>query len=507
MNEGILDTVKKLLKRVGDFFRGIGSSFLNGLIRQSKGDLPKGVTLYPSKTDMEILKAEGVKVKLPSVRESFEYVDIDEAKVELDHPNANVPNVGVNALKEALRDVVEAGDEGIPLLIWGAPGIGKTSIIEEIAKEFFGPNAKQDRRIIDYDLMSMSPEDFFLPAISGKDKSGNITDDSKLTRLPDEYLPLYRIGDPKGNEKVNGPDGQGGVLFFDELARANKRVQNVCLKLINERRLGSYVLGDKWVIVAAANREGDDDTGTYDFSSTLGNRFKQVNYSPKFEDWAQWAEKATDKRGDLIVAPEILAFIRFNHEKYFHDLDPQSIDRTGGKITIYPSPRQWTNASKALKERERRLARAGKREMTNDERETIVSELVGRDAASAYMGFLKLLQKINPRDIENVWKESSKAPDFKNLSIDEKNAFIASIIFSRNKKALTDKELENFTDWLISIKDAPFAIKSVAMLQATHPELLGKEDEDGGRTGGNDFWNEDCKNKLFDSYPKLKAGR
>lgn len=497
-NEGILASVKKGLKKIGEFFAGAGSFFLNALVRQDKKELPKGVTVYPTQEDIALAKAEGVNIKVPAIREGVDTSDhwghLDEAKVELTHPNAEVQNVGNEELIEQLRDTIEGGEKGKPLLIWGAPGIGKTAIIEAVAKEYYGPNAKKEYRIIDYDLMTMSPEDFFLPAISGKEK-GEITDKSKATRLPDEFLPVYRIDDKDGDARVNGPDGKGGILFLDELARCNIRVQNVCLKLSEGRRLGSYVLGSKWVIVAAANREGDDDTGTYSFSSTLGNRFRQINYAPKFEDWNKWAKDALDEEGNLIVSPEILAFVRFNQDKYFHNLDPQVVDATGGKNTIYPSPRQWTNAAIQLKIRERRYQKDGKR-LNDKETETIVASLVGKDAASAFMGFLKLMQKIDVNEIKAVYDNPGKAPGFIGLSMDEKNALIASVVFFKNKQDLNDKEKLNFIQWLIDIKDAPFAIKAMAMIQEVHPSL--KKD---------DYWEDTCKAQLFDAYPKLMGGR
>jgi hypothetical protein len=499
INEGILAAVKNTLKKIGEFFSGAGSFFLNALIKQGKKELPEGVTVYPTQEDIAYAKENGVTINAPkSVKEGVDTSDhwshLDEAKVELVHPNAEVQNVNNDELLEQLRDTVEGGETGKPLLIWGAPGIGKTAIIEAVAKEYYGPNAKKEYRIIDYDLMTMSPEDFFLPAISGK-KDGDITPQSKATRLPDEFLPVYRIDDKEGDARVNGIDGKGGILFLDELARCNIRVQNVCLKLSEGRRLGSYVLGSKWVIIAAANREGDDDTGTYSFSSTLGNRFRQVNYAPKFEDWNKWAKDALDAEGSLIVSPEILAFIRFNQDKYFHNLDPQTVDATGGKNTIYPSPRQWTNAAIQLKIRERRYGKAGKK-MKDSEIETIVASLVGKDAASAFIGFLRLMQKIDVNEIKAVYENPGKAPSFAGLSMDEKNALVASVVFFKNKQTLKENEMDNFIQWLIDLKDAPFAIKAMVMIQEVHTDLKK-----------NDHWEDVCKARLFDAYPKLMGGR
>ena len=506
VDEGIRDTVKKVgsavkgvLKRIGEWFSGTGANFLNMLILQNQGNLPKGITVYPTDEDVALMKAEGIEVKAPSIRESEDAPDywlrLNEDSVKLEHPNPNILNVGVKEFKEQIRDTVEGGQDVNPLLIWGAPGIGKTAIIEDIATEYYGEDAKKQRRIIDYDLMTMAPEDFFLPTVQGRDEKGDVGPETRAVRVPDKPLPLFMIGDEKGESKANGPDGKGGIIFFDEIARCSQPVQNVCLKLLNERRLGDWMLGSKWVMLAAANREGDDETGTYKFSSTLGNRVRQINYAPKFEDWNEWASQATDKEDNFIVSKDILAFVRFNHDKYFYNLDPEVKAATGGSNTIFASPRAWTNAARLIKVREKRLLKNGKR-MTDDEREGLVASQVGKDAAAAFMGFLKLMRKIDVNEIKAVYSNPAKAPTFKDLKVDEKNALMASVVFFKVKEQVDTKEMDNFVDWLIILKDAPFAIKGMSMFQEVHPYL--KED---------DHWEEECKAKLFDSYPGLMKGR
>lgn len=415
--------------------------------------------------------------------------------VKLEHPNPNVENVNVKEFKEFIRDTVDSGIKGTPLLIWGAPGIGKTAIIESIAEEYFGSNAKSARHIIDYDLMTMAPEDFFLPTVQGKTENGDVGPDTRSVRIPDAPLPLYKIDDPDGDAKANGPDGKGGIIFFDEIARCSSPVQNVCLKLINERRIGEWKLGSKWVMIAAANREGDDETGTYKFSSTLGNRFKQINYAPQFGDWNDWAGNAVDEEGEFVVSREILAFVRFNHDKYFYNLDPEVKAAEGGSNTIFASPRAWTNASSSVQVRSKRAAKEGRR-MADTEIEKIVSSLVGKDAGSAYIGFLRMMKKIDVNEIRAVYTNPTKAPTFSGLQIDEKNALVASVVFFKAKEKVDEKEQKNFIDWLIGLKDAPFSIKAMSMFQEVHPYL--KE---------SDYWENDMKGKLFDAYPALMGGR
>ena len=134
--------------------------------------------------------------------------------------------------------------------------------------------------------------------------------------------------------------------------------------------------------------------------------------------------------------------------------------------------------------------------MTDIETEKIVSSLVGKDAGAAYIGFLKMMKKIDVNEIRAVYSNPSKAPTFSGLKIDEKNALVASVVFFKAKEKVDEKEQKNFIDWLIGLKDAPFSIKAMSMFQEVHPYL--KE---------SDYWENDMKGKLFDAYPALMGGR
>lgn len=506
LNESILSKAKELFKKVGKFFSGIGSGFLNLLVLQKDKELPKGITLYPTTQDIKILQELGVNVsapKIPQLKESSKFdfpreSKLDEAVIKTSYPDAGkIEDVNSEELDGFIRDAVEGGSKQKPLLIWGAPGIGKTAIINAIAKEYFGANAKEERRMIDFDLMLRSPEDFQMPTVTDKDSK-----DAKMTQVPDSFLPVYRIDDKDGDARVNGPDGKGGILFFDELARCSSKVQNVCLKIIDERKVGNFVLGSKWVIICAANRKSDltdDEQENFKWSSTLANRFHQINYASTLEDWAPWALNAKDDLGKLLIKPEILAFLKFN-QNYFHLLDPEDFSFSSGGSEAWPSPRSWTNASVAINNREERYEKAKWKDRNGEtitekkwmeEQRKILASSVGQDAASAFIGFQQLMKKINPEDIKKIYTEPEKAPTWKDLNVDQKYALIASACFQmKDKKELTKDQMTNFAKWIIINKDAPNAIKAIAMMTEVVPGL--KDD---------DFWNDEVWGRMVDAFP------
>lgn len=503
--EGIIDSVKKFIKKVGDFFKGPGADWFNVLLSQNKKQTKKGITYYPSKEDLEFLKSEGVNlapVKAKNESVTFDhYLEEDKPIQEMagdtdivKQHHDDLVNVGSEELMDFIRATIEAEDDSEPLVIWGPPGIGKTAIVNAVTKEY-------GKRLIDYDLMTMAPEDFFLPTLTGRDEKGEA---SKSTRLPDEFLPLYKEGDEEGHKVANGPDGKGGVIFFDEMARCNPRVQNVCLKILNERRVGSWILGSKWVVVAACNREADEpDSNTFAWTATLSNRAKMVNFVAQFSEWEKWANDARDSKGRVLIAPEIMAFLRFFHDKYFYRLNPTK------KEAAWPSPRSWTKASKTYTQM-KSMKEAKGQKLTDKDVKNILGSTVGKEAADAFAGFVALIEKINPEDVKSVYKDPSKAPGWKGLKIDEVHALIAAVAMAKAdddhaKNTLSEKEMDNFTQWLIDQKGqfpgaAQMAVKAISVLYDYHG---GHDKTNPDNLKFNRHWEEECKGRLFDVYSNL----
>ena len=68
LNEGWFEKAKQFLEKVGNFFSGLGSRILNGLILQKDKKLPKGVTIYPTQSDLALLSDLGVSVSAPKLK-------------------------------------------------------------------------------------------------------------------------------------------------------------------------------------------------------------------------------------------------------------------------------------------------------------------------------------------------------------------------------------------------------------------------------------------------------
>jgi hypothetical protein len=192
-----------------------------------------------------------------------------------------------------------------PVMLWGPPGVGKSQIIAQIARN-------HGVRLIDIRLSQMEPTD--LRGVPFR--KGDLVEWSVPSLLPDA-----------------GRHGPRGILFLDEITSAPPTVTAAAYQLILDRRLGDYRAPEGWVIFAAGNRYGDRGV-TYVMPTPLANRFTHYEIEPDLEDWVAWAHAAG-------IDERIIAFLRFRPDLLF-DFDPAQ------NPVAFPSPRSWDYAHRAL---------------------------------------------------------------------------------------------------------------------------------------------------------------
>ena len=177
-------------------------------------------------------------------------------------------------------------------MIWGPPGIGKSSIVAQTA-------AAHKLPCIDVRLSQLAPTDLRgLPVAD--------TETGLSRWYPPEFLP--REG--------------AGVLFLDELNLAPPTMQGMAQQLILDRRVGSYTVPEGWFIWSAGNRK-EDRAAVFDMPAPLANRFLHLEVEPDFESFKTYALA----KG---LHEHLLAFLSFR-PTLLHKLDPQQ--------TSWPSPR------------------------------------------------------------------------------------------------------------------------------------------------------------------------
>ena len=136
-----------------------------------------------------------------------------------------------------------------PLMLWGPPGIGKSTVIRELTEEM-------DIGFIDVRLAQREPVDIRGLPVPREDRQG--VDWIVSSEWPRE-----------GQENFKSR----GIILFDEITAADPSLQVAAYEFILDRRLGLlYDVPDGWYIVAAGNRTKDGAVAR-SMSSALANRF------------------------------------------------------------------------------------------------------------------------------------------------------------------------------------------------------------------------------------------
>lgn len=235
-------------------------------------------------------------------------------------------------VSQAVRECIAINK---PVMLWGAPGIGKSDMVRDAAKSL-------KRDMIDLRGSTLDAVDVRgLPHVTAEGKS--------TFAFPDFF-----------------PEDGTGILFFDEINRALMMVQNALLQLVLDRRLGDYVLPKEWAMVAACN-DAKYSRGVNQLSEAFLGRFLHINVEPDRDDWIDWAI-AND------VHTTVIGFLRFRGEN-FHNQDRNA--------KASPNPRSWVDVSNLAK-----------REITNERlRHAMYAGAVG-DAATELMAYEKNTAKL-----------------------------------------------------------------------------------------------------------------
>lgn len=262
-----------------------------------------------------------------------------------------------------------------PLMVWGAPGLGKSTVIRSVAE-------KLGIGFIDVRLAQREPVD--VRGLPVPDRERKCVDWLVSGEWPREGK---------------------GILLFDELTAADRSLQVAAYELILDRRLGDlYQVPDGWYICAAGNRVNDAAVATT-MSSALANRFMHVELDSDVGTWSNWAAAHG-------IHPAVTAFIRFRPETLLRQ-ENENLERG------WPTPRAWERVSAMLNiipkpEKNEHLVRK------------IVCGLVGNRAGLEFTEYFKL--NVELEDARSMMTDPSRKVEIP-AKIDRKYAFCAAMSY------------------------------------------------------------------------------
>ena len=328
--------------------------------------------------------------------------------------------------------------QSLPLMIWGAPGIGKTQIIRSacgIIKDRLGLDVKPE--VISINGGSVGPDDFTFPGkilekIEREDGKSAVK--TTVTDLPKKWLPVYDIKSPdKDNLRklANGGykdektgeivDGPGGIFFIDEFSRMTEAAMDSLMQTPTTRNIGgnsNLTLGDRWVIVCAANRpsamsrSGSSDALSFEAASKT--RFNHCNFVPDPKDWFSWARaESGTRKGHPNIIREIVNYLENDVKEnpktlgdFYEMWSIPSGKLEGNKASA--CPRTWEALSEVLldnyldpaymKPKYSSLSQMPKKLIKK-----ISAGIIGGDVAERFASFAAEAVLFSDSDAANVW--------------------------------------------------------------------------------------------------------
>ncbi|MDY4840554.1 AAA family ATPase [Roseburia sp. 831b] len=242
-----------------------------------------------------------------------------------------------------------------PVFIWGAPGIGKSALVEQFASEMGLP-------CVSLLGSQLAPEDIIgIPQIKGETS---------------EFLPPKMIARKEPY-----------VLFLDELNACSQEVQKAFYSLIHERRIGEYHLPEGSIVVGAGNR-AQDSAIVKTMSSALINRMFHVQLKADAKQWIKWAQSAG-------LHPWVIDYIIQRPDHLFSE--PPKTEEP------FSTPRSWHMLSDALTE-----YGAEKREIPANTLKMLAYGCLSPSHAGMFFAYTKSLK--NSHLLDEIIAQNAKWP-------------------------------------------------------------------------------------------------
>ena len=233
-----------------------------------------------------------------------------------------------NYIKDSVRIYLKKDEEGEyripvvrqrPIFLLGAPGIGKTAIMEQIAQEL-------GIALVSYSMTHHTRQSALgLPFIVHKEYEGKAYDVSEYT-MSEIIASVYDVMAQSGIRE--------GILFLDEINCVSETLAPSMLQFLQYKIFGRHQVPEGWVIVTAGNPP-EYNKSVREFDVVTMDRLKILEVEADYAAWREYAKE----RG---VHTAILNYLDMKKEDFYQV-------ETTVKGKSYITARGWEDLSEMLK--------------------------------------------------------------------------------------------------------------------------------------------------------------
>ncbi|MDO4345638.1 MAG: AAA family ATPase [Eubacteriales bacterium] len=240
--------------------------------------------------------------------------------------------MNIKRAKEEIRNSIEAylskneyGEYRIPpirqrpLLLIGPPGIGKTQIMEQIARE-------NKLGLVSYTITHHTRQSAIgLPFIREKEYGGKSYSVTEYT-MSEIIASVY--------DKMEQTGLKEGILFIDEINCVSETLAPAMLQFLQCKTFGNQKVPEGWIIVAAGNPP-EYNKSVREFDVVTLDRIKKIEVEADFSVWKEYAYESG-------IHNAVISYLELKKE-YFYKVET-TVD---GKL--FATARGWEDLSQLIR--------------------------------------------------------------------------------------------------------------------------------------------------------------
>ena len=221
--------------------------------------------------------------------------------------------------KDAYGEYVIPSIRQRPVLLMGPPGIGKTQIMEQVAREC-------GIGLVSYTITHHTRQSAIgLPFIKERTFGGEPRQVTEYT-MSEIIASVY--------EKMEKTGLREGILFIDEINCVSETLAPAMLQFLQCKTFGNQRVPEGWIIVAAGNPP-EYNKSVREFDVVTLDRIKRIDVEENYEVWKEYAL-------EVGIHPAILSYLDLKKE-HFYRMETTPDGRA------FATARGWEDLSELLK--------------------------------------------------------------------------------------------------------------------------------------------------------------
>ncbi|MCD7775528.1 MAG: AAA family ATPase [Clostridiales bacterium] len=315
-------------------------------------------------------------------------MNISEAKNQVEK------TVEIYLMKDEFGEYVIPVQRQRPIFLLGAPGIGKTAVMEQIAEEM-------DIALVSYSMTHHTRQSALgLPVIREKTFGGKEYSVSEYT-MSEILSSVYETMESSGKKE--------GILFLDEINCVSETLTPSMLQFLQFKTFGRHRVPKGWVVVTAGNPP-QFNKGAREFDVATMDRLKVIEIDASYDAWRKYAVN----RG---VHGAVISYLDIRKQDFY------SLENTTEGMS-YVTARGWEDLSEMIKLYEKKGFAAD---------ETLVKQYlrnnrVAREFADYYALYRKYKESYPVSDITAGKASSAVIKRAKNADFGERISLLRQIV-------------------------------------------------------------------------------